>query len=143
MFRHSKGQISSFGFEEILLIDKPKSPPKDGEKPPTSDENPIKVVAKQILESGMLSDMSSLEKIKMMKNSNFIEDMYERSVIFNPQIEEQIRLRKFDLIVLDHFTIPPAVYQAGVPYVIIFSGNPVCILNSKDLPPPCSGKLWG
>src|SRR5699024_5281483 len=95
--------------------------------------------AQQLLDSGMLSGANSLEKLKLMEKADFLEDMLQRAIAFDPQIEVAIAEQRPDLIILDHFLISPAIRRSKIPYVQIFSGNPIMIINSPKLPPPASG----
>lgn len=130
------GQASAFGLRELHLIDKPKPVPIGATDPTV---NPIKVFAEQLQRSGLLSGATSLEKIRLLANNAFIEDMYQRTIVFNPQIEAFITQEKPDLIIVDQNLMSPAIMQSGIPYVLIFSGNPLMLYNSEQLPPPCSG----
>lgn len=127
-----------FGLTEILLVDKPK-PKAEGENKPAGVENPIKAIAEHLITSGLLSNANSLEKLKLMQKADFFEDMLQRAIVFDPQLEKAFNEIKPDLIILDHFMISPAVQKSGIPYVLIFSGNPIMCMNSPKLPPPCSG----
>lgn len=130
---------------EIHLVDKPKAKPEGGDDHKSKDddkapaENPIKEIAKQLVSSGLLSNANSLEKLKLMQKADFFEDMLQRAIFFDPQIEKALNEVKPDLIILDHFMISPAIQKSGIPYVLIFSGNPIMCMNSSKLPPPCSG----
>ena len=128
---------------EILLVDKPKPKPETDVSSKTEDaaaaENPIKVLSQQLLSTGLLSGANSLEKLKLMEKADFFEDMLQRAIVFEPQIEKALNEKKPDLIILDHFYISPAIQRSGIPFVLIFSGNPIMCMNSTKLPPPCSG----
>ena len=95
-----------------------------------------------MLSSGLFSGVNSLEKLKIMKRANFFEDIFQRAIVYEPQIEQAIKEGKPDLIILDHLMISPAIQRSGVPWVLSFSSNPVMFFNSQQkLPPPCSGKI--
>lgn len=152
-FLHSPGQFSKYGFEELTLErakkegeDKGKG--KGGNGPSEEQVNPVKAFAKMILKSGMLNDKTPLERVKEMaekrakgddKDQEFIKSLYESTVDFNPQIKRAIEERKPDLFILDHFLIPPCLPESGVPWLYLFSGNPIAIYGSKDLPPFTTG----
>ncbi len=124
------------------MVDKPKPKPQTNESSKVENEpleNPIKKAAQEMLENGMFSGASSLDKLKFMTNSAILEDMYQRAVQFEPQIEKALKKGKPDLIILDHFILPVSIQRSGIPFVVIFSGNPLMIFNNDKLPPPCSG----
>lgn len=133
------GKYVEFGFKEILLESKAPVQAKPQEHSKT--ENPIKVMAKMILESGLLNDLPPLEKLKNSdKNEEkFMDQLLETVVSFNPQIENAIEREKPDLFVLDHFFIPPAILKASIPWIYVFSGNPLFLLDSPNLPPGGTG----
>lgn len=102
----------------------------------------MKVFARMILNSGILNGKSPLEKIKgevEVEDFSFAENIYLSSVDFNLQIKAAIETQKPDLIILDHFYVPPAIQEANIPWLLQFSSNPLAILNSTDLPPCTSG----
>lgn len=133
-----KGQFAKFGFEEILLFR------NHSESVNPVPEDPVKGFAEQLLKSGFLSGKSSLEKLKSAKpenkNENFIQTLYDSTVDFNPQIGNAMQRDKPDLLILDHFLAPPVIYQMNIPWMFLFSGNPLCLYKSKKLPPFASGK---
>ena len=129
-----------YGFEEILLSKAPKPDAPKSNDPPM---NPIKAMAEQLIKTGLLSSKSPLEKLKGNTNpENFIISIYETIKEFNPQIADAIKREAPDVFILDHFFIPPAIPQSDVPWLFLFSGNPIHLYNSDKLPPFGSGKFW-
>ncbi|KAI2797952.1 hypothetical protein BLOT_013861 [Blomia tropicalis] len=133
-----KGQFGKFGFDEMLL--KPAPMPNFEGKEKKTDEppvNPIKVMAEMLLKSGFLSSKTPLEKMKENKKfgDEFLTRIYDGLVHFNPQIEEIIKNEKPDLLIVDHFIVPPCFPKSGIPWMFLFSGNPLNLYRSTKLPP--------
>lgn len=132
------GQYAKFGFKEILLYRNESS--SVNEVP----MDPVKGFAQQLLKSGFLSGISSIEKLKGInpanKEDNFVQTLYDSTVDFNPQIAEAIKREQPDVFILDHFLAPPIVFQANLPYMFLYSGNPLSLYQSEKLPPFGSGK---
>ncbi len=91
------------------------------------------------MDSGMLSGADSFAKLKLFTNVQYMEDLLQTVISYEPQIERAIVEHRPDLIILDHIMVSPAIQRSGVPLVMIFSGNPLYVLNSDRLPPPSSG----
>lgn len=125
----AKEELLSYGFEFVEL----KEPVK-GE----DDER-----RRNMAQSGniLLSSASSLEKMKVMSSGAFTEQIAKRSLIFFEQLGTAIEKERPDLVLLDHVLIPPPVLKAKIPFVLVFSANPLLIYNSSKLPPPFSGKI--
>ena len=134
------GQFAKFGFDEVVL----HRTPAEGNNDQKNEErkNPVKVFAKMIKEMGLLGPATPLERIKEKKKESdkvFSENLRQTTREFNPQIQAAIERDQPDLIILDHFLIPPAVPKSGIPWLLLFSGNPLAIFNSENLPPFSSG----
>lgn len=125
---------------------------KDTKKTPEDHVNPVKAFAKMILNMGLLNEKTPLERMKELsenrakgndKDEQFAKSLYESTVDFNPQIKRAIEERKPDLFILDHFLVPPCLPESGMPWLYLFSGNPIAIYSSitKDLPPFATGNL--
>src|SRR5699024_10966992 len=65
----------------------------------------------------------------------FLKSIYDGVVQFNPQIAKHIETEKPDLFIIDHFMVPPALPLSGVPWIFLFSGNPLSLYKSDKLPP--------
>lgn len=132
------GQFAKFGFEEILLYRNESKSVND------VPEDPVKGFAEQLLKSGFLSGLSSLEKLKSFnptnKADNFVQTLFDSTVDFNPQIGAAIEREQPDAFILDHFLGPPVVFQlTDIPYMFLYSGNPLSLYKSDKLPPFASG----
>ena len=62
------------------------------------------------------------------------------SLEYEPQIEAAIQREKPDLFILDHFLISPAIQKSGIPWVYLFSANPLGLYDSEKLPPMGAGR---
>ena len=134
------GQFAKFGFEEILLYRNESKSIND------VPDDPVKGFAEQLLKSGFLSGLSSLEKLKSFnpanKADNFVQTLFDSTVDFNPQIGAAIEREQPDAFILDHFLGPPVVFQlTDIPYMFLYSGNPLSLYKSDKLPPFASGGM--
>ena len=133
------GQFTIYGLEEILLTRNPKV-----SKTPVP-ENPVKGFAEQLLKSGFLSGIPPLEKIKLASiennEDNFIQTLFDSTLDFNSQINDAIEREQPDLFILDHFLIPPCIQkqQHRMPWIFLYSGNPLALYDNNNLPPFGSG----
>ena len=129
------GQYIKFGFEEILL----KTPSSITDNQKQQPKNLIKEFADHLIKSGTLSAKSPVEKLRdQLKNGkvgDFIKRLYHILVPQNPLIADAIQQHKPDLVIIDHFLIPPAIPLSGVPWFFLFSGNPLALYDSEKLPP--------
>ncbi|KAJ6223919.1 hypothetical protein RDWZM_002464 [Blomia tropicalis] len=135
------GKFSKYGFDEYLLKEATKPKSEDISSPEEEkQENPVKKFAKMILESGMLNSKSSIEKLKDDAGMKQFSTVLVHTVTaFEPQIEQALQLKKPDLIILDHFFVPPSILRSKIPWINLLSGNPLFPLNSPNLPPGGSG----
>lgn len=128
------GQFSKYGFGEIGL----RKASASGE---ASQQNPVKMMAENILRSGRLSNMSSLEKFKRaLSGRNILDTVCNTLIEFDAQIEQAITRERPDVIILAQFLVPPAIARAGVPWVYNYPLNPIGLYTSPKLPPFYSGK---
>ncbi|KAH9405751.1 hypothetical protein TYRP_014047 [Tyrophagus putrescentiae] len=131
-----KGQAKKFGCREVIFESKPVSAEKEAAK--KENKNPIKDIAKLLITTGMLGPKSSLEKIESMKDPTFMNQLVTTLIDRSEQIEKLINEEKPDLFILDLFLVLPVIQQ-NVPYVSIFSGNPLFLFKHPKIPPGCSG----
>lgn len=57
------------------------------------------------------------------------------------QLVKIIEQCKPDVIVADTYVTIPAVYKSNIPWVLLISAGPLCVLDSEDLPPHRTGKF--
>lgn len=128
------GQFRKHGYAEFLLRRQQKSSFE-------SAGNPVKVVA-SILKESLLNGKSPLQKMKdhqRPEEDDFMKGLLEKMIDFDPQIEQTIKSIKPDVIIIDHFLLPPSIARSNIPWVFLFSGNPLPIYQSSSLPPYGSG----
>lgn len=127
------GTFAKFGFKEILLTSN-----HDVNSKLNDDVDPVQAWSEMLKKLGLLSGRSAVEKITMFEA--IYEELYNKSVEYNPQVEEAIQRERPDLIVCDHLIQLPAIVFSGVPWTRNWSGNPLMAWESPDLPPATLGK---
>ena len=135
-----KGQAAKFGCREVIFNDDDKSENDQKCTESSKAENPIKQIASAILKTGILGPKSPLEKVDLMSNPTFFEQTWSRLIARNDQIQAEMDAISPDLFILDLFLVLPCIQQRGIPYVSIFSGNPLFLYDHPSIPPGCSGK---
>lgn len=140
------GTYEKHGFKEIVLQSDVKQKMLETTNDEKSDKkaHPIKAFVPMLQkwrESGMLSGKSSFEKLKVFdpEEDHFLGKIYEELKEVHPKIVELIEQEKPDLIIVDHFLVPPCIAYGKTPWAFLFSGNPLFILEHPDLPPITSG----
>ena len=149
--------MGEYGFEEILLVKPPMMTPpppppaasskaEKEESVLTEPKNPLKEFASALLKAGVLgSAKSPLEKMRdqLVEPEDHMGKMgLAAGIAFNPQFEAAIERERPDVIIVDAFAIPVAVQRASVPYVCLFSAQPLSCLPSaaRKLPPFGAGE---
>ena len=132
-----RGKFAALGFDEICLTRKGS---KEVEQQP--NVNLIKVTAKQLVQNGLLSGVSSFEKMKGHNagENNFLATLCDKLADFDEQIEEAIHQVSPDVIVVNQFLTPPAILRANVPWIYQYPCNSLGLYKSDKLPPFYSGK---
>ena len=140
-----EGHFKKWNFKEILLIKKKKEDTNLEEKKEDEDgekkEDPVKRFGTLLLSSGILSNKTALEKnivMSKMAENTWTESLDEVGQ-YDVQIKNAIEELKPDVVILEHFLLAPSVIKSGIPWVMLFSANPVVLYNSDDLPPFKSG----
>ena len=131
--RSYKGHFLKFGFEEIVV-----EPEDDSGRPA---EDPIKAMADSVLKSGLFNNKTAMEKAKLMKGpgKDIMKRIFDKSVKQFPLIAKAIDDNKPDLVVVDHFFVPPCIVHSGIPWVSLVSACPLPLYDSDKLPPFKSG----
>ncbi|KAH9426273.1 hypothetical protein DERP_010839 [Dermatophagoides pteronyssinus] len=115
-----QGKFRRYGHDEIILKD-------DGEDP------------KMLQKSIVLQHRTPKEKLQLRDNAMF-KRIYEKMKRLNNQIDQLITKFDPDLIIIDHFIIPPCIaFHPRIPWIFLFSGCPDFLYNSTELPPLMSG----
>lgn len=132
-----KDYYSKYGFEEIIL---PASP----QPPDAGTEDPVKAMSKQILDSGIITNKTPLEKALMNKqtgtNNKAFRKKFNDAKAYHETMVKVLREDKPDVVVVDHYFLLPSIVHSGIPWVIVESACPLCIFDGENLPPYLSGK---
>ena len=123
-----KGKLTKYGFEEELFTDPTRK----------ENENPAEFITDFLLDSGMLSPLSPLEKMKRMWSSG-TNVMLNQIKENDPIIKLIVDKVKPDVIVIDHAGCTPSLVNAGVPWVWLVSTNPLFAIWDDRTPPCGSG----
>ena len=126
-----EGKLKKYGFEEELLINKETEKMKPGENGAT-----------MLKASGLMSNKSPLEKMKIMTRPGNFEKMMDQRIKEGEQIEKVVEKVKPDVILVDDFIGLPCLIYCGKPWVNIGSANPLFYIGGDKLPPAASGFIW-
>lgn len=130
-YHHFNHQLESCNFRQIPL--------------PAKDEKDRKISGQRgfdlLLKSGMVSDLSSLDKLKVIKYDAILGKMSEQCSRQHNRMAEVLQEERPDLVVIDSYLIPKAIVKSDIPWVYLFSGSPVFMYNTTRLPPKSSGKF--
>ena len=126
-----EGKLKKYGFEEELLTNNE-----------TKDMKPGENIATQLKESGLFSNISSLEKMKIIVDPTGSEKMMEERIQLKDQIEKVVKKVNPDVILIDDFVGLPCLIHSGKPWVYIESSNPLFLFEHEKLPPALSGIVW-
>jgi len=127
--------VRSFGFPNVQTL--------RVTNPHNFSDNPGRDIGRMLIETGYLSDKSSLEKLPLLvcdKEKNFLDTCFRVLADFNPQIEEAIERERPDVFIIDHMYFPPALGKFNLPWVFTLSAQPLTLYDSPDLPPTFSGE---
>jgi hypothetical protein len=130
-----KGKLINYGFvEEILIAKRETNARNDGKA-----EGPGEQIANILVKSGLLSGISSLEKVKNNSRNVFLTKIKNKLIEFEPQMKAIINKHKPDVYIIDHFYGSPTLIHSDKPWVFLFSGNPLFVLDDERTPPGASG----
>lgn len=134
------GSFEKFGFKELRFNTK--------EEPDQSNVHPLEKMKYSllVLKESELSSKSPLEKLDSLsiENSNkniFFKMVYDQMIEMHPQLVDAIEKYQPNLFILDTFLVFPCILFGNIPWILQNSCNPVFLFNSKELPPPMSGKF--
>ncbi|CAG2121264.1 unnamed protein product, partial [Medioppia subpectinata] len=122
-----KGKLSPFGFTEELF--------ESGE----TDQMPGEKFARYMLGSGLLSDASPLQKMKIMQNMSSLGKMIATKRSNEPKLKAVIDKYRPDLYVLDDIMGSPTLIHSSKPWVAVCSMQPLYVFWDERTPPPGSG----
>jgi len=124
-----KGKLINYGFIEEILTE-----PNEGKV-----ENPEENEINELLQSGILSGISSLEKVKIMAKMPFFTELAVKVKDSEPKLKAIIEKHKPDIYIVDHFVGSPTLVYSDKPWIFLFSGNPLFVLDDERTPPGASG----
>ncbi|CAG2118925.1 unnamed protein product, partial [Medioppia subpectinata] len=122
------GKLSPFGFIEEIFTSKETNGQKPGENG-----------AKHLLASGLLSDVTSYKSAEIMQSLPFFEILVNKMRANEPQLKAIIAKYNPDVYIIDDFAASPTLIHSTKPWVFLFSGNPLVIINDERTPPGTSG----
>ncbi|CAG2114844.1 unnamed protein product [Medioppia subpectinata] len=122
------GKLAPFGFVEEIVT--------SGE---ATNEKPGENIAKQRLESGLLSAETSYKSMQINMSLPFFEGKTDTMRANEPQLKAIVAKHRPDVYIIDHFIGSPTLIHSTKPWVFLFSGNPLFIINDERTPPGCSG----
>ncbi|CAG2108284.1 unnamed protein product [Medioppia subpectinata] len=118
------GKLSPFGFIEEIFT----SAKTSGQKPGEND-------AKCVLESGILSNLTSSESMKLMHIFSFFEDLVDTMRANEQQLKAIVAKHNPDVYIIDDFAAPPTLIHSTNPWVFLYSGNPLSVIEDERTPP--------
>src|SRR5699024_6887067 len=82
-------------------------------------------------------------KARLMSDdaTNPFGQVLDLMVELHPEIERAITDGRPDVIILDHFLIPPCVLHGNIPWVLLVSAAPLLLYRSSELPPGMTGQF--
>ncbi|CAG2104069.1 unnamed protein product [Medioppia subpectinata] len=122
------GKLSPFGFiEEIMTSEE------------TNNKKPGEDGARSLIESGLLSNVTSYESMKIMQTITFFDKLVDTMRANEPQLKAIVAKHNPDLYIIDDFAGSPTLIHSTKPWVSLFSGNPLFVINDERTPPGSSG----
>lgn len=108
-----RDRFAQQGFGEVLLKLEASN------EPISESMDAVKLTAEQLKRNGLLSGASPLEKMKGHNDgkNNFLDTLCQKLAHFDEQIEAAIESEQPDLIICNQFLTPPAILQAGIPWI--------------------------
>ncbi|OTF78288.1 hypothetical protein BLA29_007421, partial [Euroglyphus maynei] len=147
------GTFKKFGLNEIQL--KSTNEVKIGSNDKKNDDDkdhPMKSsqdTLERMNEAGIFSHQSSINKIDAYRsmidvrihNSHGYQKHQQLKEI-HPQMVAAIEELKPDLIIADscHFSLAPCIAYGKIPWIFLYSENPLSLFDSPNVPPALSGK---
>ena len=123
-----EGRLKKYGFEEELLINEETKEIKPGEN-----------IATRLNSSGLFSNISPLEKMKILADPIRCDEMLDYRIKYVEQYEKVMEKVNPDVILVDEYVGLPCLIHCGKPWVNIASTNPLFYIGDDILPPAMSG----
>lgn len=128
-----KGKLSEYGIEEVLLPDINHS---DQWEPSGGD--PATYWAKRFKDMGLLSPMSTVDKMKIVYKN--MEPVINHNMQLDLVLDQWLLDIRPDVVFVDQIVGITAVERSGIPWVLVSSLNPLFLMNNDNYPPSCSGR---
>jgi len=92
-------------------------------------------------ESGLMSNLSSTEKMKILVKNIAKNTAVDRIIRNEPLIKSIIEKYNPDIYAIDDIIGSPSLMYSGKPWVRLVSTAPLFFFDDERTPPPCSGKI--
>ncbi|CAG2109766.1 unnamed protein product, partial [Medioppia subpectinata] len=122
------GKLLPFGFIEEVFASEEENMGKPGESE-----------AKSLLETGLLSNVTSYKSAEIMMTFPVFEMLVDRMRANEPQLKAIIVKHNPDVYIIDDFAGSPTLIHSTKPWVFLFSGNPLFVIHDDRTPPGSSG----
>ncbi|CAG2116713.1 unnamed protein product, partial [Medioppia subpectinata] len=122
------GKLSPFGFIEEVFASEEENMGKPGESE-----------AKSLLETGLLSNVTSYKSAEIMMTFPVFEMLIDRMRANEPQLKAIVAKHNPDVYIIDDFAGSPTLIHSNKPWVFLFSGNPLFVIHDDKTPPGSSG----
>nr|XP_027206016.1 UDP-glucuronosyltransferase 1-6-like [Dermatophagoides pteronyssinus] len=149
------GTFKKFGLNEIHLQltneENNKKKNDSNDKKDADKDHPLKS-SKETLErmsdAGIFSHRSSIDKIDAYRAMIDVRDQtshgyqrHQQLKEIHPQMVTAIDKLKPNLIIADscHFSLSPCIAYGKIPWIFLYSENPLSLFDSPNVPPPLSG----
>ncbi|CAG2109691.1 unnamed protein product [Medioppia subpectinata] len=121
-------KLSPFGFIEKIMTSEETNAKKPGEDG-----------AKSLIESGLLSNVTSYESMKIMQTITFFDKLVDTMRANEPKLKAIVAKHNPDLYIIDDFAGSPTLIHSTKPWVSLFCGNPLFVIHDDRTPPGYSG----
>nr|XP_027194738.1 uncharacterized protein LOC113789408 [Dermatophagoides pteronyssinus] len=124
-----RGQFEKHGFEEIIL--------HTISTPSLSNYQQNDCVDFLLNSTDLFREKDPFKKYSMFQK--VFEIRAQEILQTEQQLKKILNDEQPDLILVDQILISPMIIQSGIPWILIFSCNPLSFRNDNRLPPPFSG----
>ncbi|CAG2109767.1 unnamed protein product [Medioppia subpectinata] len=121
------GRLAPYGFIEEVFPSHQK------------DQMPGEMFANHLLDSGLLSNVSSFESLKIWRDIPVMDVVFAKKRANEPTLKTIVAKHSPDLFVIDDFNPSPAVLHSNKPWVCVISANLLFTSTDNRLPPGWSG----
>lgn len=103
--------------------------------------HPVSEQANANLARGLFSPKSPLEQLQAQMDhfstNAHLTGNFQTTIEMTPKLEAILKGPQTapDVIVIDSFIISPAILQSGIPWIYLFSANPMGLYTSPKMPP--------